>query len=227
MKNLYLVAIGILFVISTLQGCVYNVQMEVNPGFSKTTSGTAVPKQAQAVQAERPVWEVGYKWVYDRERPGSSGTRTRRVLREDTFEGIPCFVIKFGKNENYYTKDVLGYIASLRNGKVVSKRTAPQQFLAWPLRLGRQWQNVYTAERVQEGSSNDIDYRITVAKVENVTVPAGTFRSFKMEIRRSYNDELLAERWYSPKVKWWVKIISYVGSGTRPLEYRLKSYSIE
>jgi len=134
--------------------------------------------------------------------------------------------MKAGRSEYYYTKDVLGYLASKRRGRIRTQRDAPFQPLAWPLKVGRQWNNVFLFERVNEGTSFDIDYRIVLSKLEEVTVPAGKFKAFKIEVYRTYDRELLYEYWYSPKVKWYVKRIAYVGRGTRPREARLKSFNV-
>jgi len=214
------------------QACVPQ-QLVVNPGFGKkvasetATPKAQIPKLAEGPEAQKPIWEVGYMWKYDWKRPGRSGTVTREIIREDTFNGILCFVMKSGRTESYYTKDVLGYLASKRRGKIRTQRDAPFQPLAWPLKVGRQWNNVFLFERVNEGTSFDIDYRVVVSKIEEVTVPAGKFKAFKIEVYRTYDSELLYEWWYSPKVKWFVKKISHVGRGARPREARLKSYTVE
>jgi len=212
------------------QACVPQ-QLEINPGFGKKapseTPKTPIPKLAEGPEAKKPIWKVGYKWTYNWKRPGRSGIRTRRIIREDTFNGIPCFVMKAGRNEYFYTKDVLGYLGSKRRGKLRRQRDAPFQPFAWPLKVGRQWNNVYTFERVDEETSFDVDLRVVVSKLEEVTVPAGKFKTFKIEVYRSYDSELVSEWWYSPKVKWYVKWISYVGRGTRPREARLKSYTVD
>lgn len=213
------------------QACVAQ-QLEVNPGFGKkavletATPKAPVTKLAEGPEALKPIWKVGYKWKFEWENPdtGKSGTLTRRMIREETFNGIPCFVLKSGKSQLFYTKDVLGYLGRKRKGKVITKNTAPFQAFAWPLKVGRQWNNVYTREKPQDESSSDRDVRVVVAKLEEVTVPAGKFKAFKTERYSSYTGELLSEWWYSPKVKWYVKWIRY---GSSPREERLKSYTVD
>lgn len=232
MKKYFFSLIVVIVCSFIFQACVAQ-QLEVNPGFGKKVPSEAptpkapVTKLAEGPEAQKPIWEVGYKWKYEWKRPGRSGTLTREIIREDTFNGIPCFVMKAGRNEYYYTMDVLDYLASKRKGKIRTQKDALLQPLAWPLKVGRQWNNVYTTERVYEETSSDIDLRIVVSKLEEVTVPAGKFKTFKIEIYRTYDRELLYEYWYSPKVKWFVKRISYVGRGTRPREARLKSYTVD
>ena len=183
----------------------------------------AKPVTGPSVQAQKPEWKVGYWWEYSREQPGRSGTRTYEMVREDTFEGVPCYVIKRGRTEYFYTKDVLGDIARKRRGKLDSKRTPPYQLLSWPLEVGKEWRNTYLREKPQERSSRNFDYRLVVAKVEQVNVPAGTFEAFKIERYDFYSGDLRGESWYSPKVKWWVKRRLYQRDGVT--EYELLSFS--
>ncbi len=140
-------------------------QLEVNPGFGKIGSSATpkapVTKLTEGPEAQKPLWKVGYKWEYEWENPetGKSGTLTRIIIREDTSDGIPCFVVRVGKSQYFYTQDVLGLLTTRRRGKDVRKRSAPFQPLAWPLKVGRQWNNVYTREIPQEESSSDRDYQ--------------------------------------------------------------------
>ena len=211
--------------------CITYVQLETNPGFAgkvpPKASVTRIPKQGHAFQTEKPVWKVGFKWEYEWERPDSSGTLTRRILRTETFENVPCYVLKIRRSESFYTRDVLGLLATKTRGKVTVKRDAPFQPLAWPLYVGRSWKNVFTMERPQDESSSNFDNEVVVAKFEEVVVPAGKFKAFKIDVYRSFDGELMSEYWYSPQVKWFVKKISYKGRGSRPREERLISYSVD
>ena len=207
-------------------------QLEVNPGFAKkavseiATPKAPVTKLTEGREAQKPIWNVGYKWEYEWERPDMSCILTREIVREETFNGIPCFVMTVRGREVFITKDVLGRLATKRKGKVTRKRDAPIQPLAWPLKVGRQWANVFTFERPQEGATWDIDTRVVVTGFEEVVVPAGMFKAFKIEIYNSRGGNLRHEYWYSPKVKWFVKKITFSGRGSRQREERLKSYTI-
>ncbi len=232
MKRYFYTLIVVLAYSFIFQACVAQ-QLEVNPGFGKKApSETATPKApvtklAEGPEAQKPIWKVGYKWKYEWKRPDMSGTITRRIIREDTFDGIPCFVMRRGSSETFITKDVLGYLGNKRKGKVRIRRDAPLQPLAWPLKVGKKWNNVFTFERTQEGATWDIDTRVVVTGLEEVTVPAGKFKAFKIEIYNSYSGNLRFEFWYSPKVKWFVKRIDYIGRGSLPREARLKSYTLD
>ncbi len=176
------------------------------------------PVTGPSVKAQKPEWKIGYWWEYAWKRPGRSGTRTYEMVREDTFEGVPCYVIKRGRWEYFYTKNVLGDIARIREGKLESKRTPPFQRLSWRLEVGKEWRNTYLRERPQEGSSEKFDYRLVVTKIEEVKVPAGTFEALKIGRYKFYSGELQDEYWYSSKVKWFVKRRTYRREGVGETE---------
>ncbi len=185
----------------------------------------AKPVSDLTLKAEKTEWKIGNWWEYAWKRPDKSGTYTREVIREDTFEGTSCYVIKRGRREYYYTKDVLGYIARKSKGRVDRKRTPPMQLLSWPLEIGKEWENPYLLERPKEKTSVTVDRRLVVAKVEEVKVPAGTFKTFKIERYTSFSGKLFTEYWYSPKVKWFVKIRRYRRNGVRETE--LINYKVD
>jgi hypothetical protein len=81
----------------------------------------AKPISRAGVKAEKPEWKVGYEWRYAWKRPGRSGTYTREMIREDLFEGIPSYVVRVEKNEDYYPKDILGPLARMSRGKLAIK----------------------------------------------------------------------------------------------------------
>jgi 5-deoxy-D-glucuronate isomerase len=179
----------------------------------KLAQGETKPIAQTGVKAEKPEWKVGYEWRYAWKRPGGSGTFTRVLIREDKFENVPAYVVRVGKNEHFYVKENLGELATLSGGKIASKRSAPYQPVSWPLEVGKEWRNSYTRENIEEKSSETFDYRWSVSSVEELKVPAGIFEAFKIEGYNFYTGNLMAECWYSPKVKWFVKERIYQKKG--------------
>jgi hypothetical protein len=184
-----------------------------------------IESKLTVLKIDRPEWKVGDQWRYSWKRVGTSGTLTREVVREDTFAGVSSYVVRVGKNESFYTKDVLGLLATMSGGKVTLKRNAPYQPLSWPLEVGKEWKNSFTLERVEEKSSQTFNHRMVVAKVEEVKVPAGAYEAFKIEVYGDYSGNLLSEYWYSPQVKWFVRTRNYQQGGVR--EEELLSYKID
>jgi hypothetical protein len=163
--------------------------------------------EASPTGAERPEWSV------------------KEIVREESFEGVPAFVVKRGASEDFYTKDVLGLLGTMSGGRVTVKRSTPFQALAWPMEVGKEWTNSYVVQRADEKASESQENRVVVSKVERVTVAAGSFDAFKTEIYNARTGTLLNEYWYAPAVKWFVKSRVYNREGMR--EEQLSSFKLD
>lgn len=178
-----------------------------------------------ALKAQKPEWKVGYEWRYSWKGPAGSGTFTREIIREDTFEGVPCYVMRSGRNENFYVKEILGLLATMSRGRLTFKADVSYQILSWPLEVGKEWRNTYIRENIEEKSSQTFDFRIVVAKIEEVRAPAGIIEAFKIEVYGFHDGNLRSEFWYSPQVKWFVKERLYQERGV--LERELISFKVD
>ena len=120
MKRCGYILLLILGLLLVFQACA-SQPLEVNPGFSKkATSETKAPSNiGEGPEAPKPVWEIGYTWEYEWERPDSHGTFTQRIVGEEVFEGSLCFVLKSAGSEIFYTKNLLGEIGTKIRGKIV------------------------------------------------------------------------------------------------------------
>lgn len=183
------------------------------------------PAPPSAPKAERPDWRVGYAWRYSWADPSGAGTIAKEIIREDSFEGVPSFVVRRGASEDFYSKDVLGLLGTMSGGRITVKRSAPFQALAWPMEVGKEWINAYVVERAGEKSSDAQENRVVVSKIERVNVGAGTFEAFKTEIYNARTGTLLNEYWYAPAVKWFVKSRIYNREGVR--EEELTSFKLD
>lgn len=175
--------------------------------------------------AERPDWRAGNEWRYAWKTPRGNGTIIWTVIGNKPFEGVPSYVVRVGRNVNFYTKDALGLLATMSKGELVSKRNPPLQYLAWPLETGKEWKSVSLRENLQQKSSQTFDYQIMVADRVEVKVPAGAFEAFRIEVYGSHGGNLVTERWYSPEVKWFVKSRDYLQEG--PREEELVSFKVD
>lgn len=191
----------------------------------KKSLAQAKPTTRKDSIAEKPEWKIGYKWQYAWKAPGRSGTLDREIIREDTFEGVSSYVLRVGRNEHFYPKDALGFLATASKGKPISKRNPPDQYFSWPLEVGKERRNTYTRESLAEKSAQTFDYTVLIADIEQIKVPAGTFEAFKIEVYGFQNGLLVMERWYSPQVKWFIKHRTYLSNGVR--EEELTSFKVD
>jgi hypothetical protein len=97
----------------------------------------------------------------------------------------------------------------------------------WPLSIGKTYTKssvevISYMARGEENSSppSSRTLTITVDNIENVTVPAGTFKSLKIIVREG--DALAETRWYSDTVKNDVKRIDHQTAEV----FELTSYSV-
>lgn len=207
--------LALLLLLGALSGCAPTAV--VGPQAVETTRQPRIETRAGAptVKADRPEWKVGYEWQYSWKDHSGNGTLTKEIIREEPFAGVPSFVLKRAKGEDFYTKDILGLLGTMSGGRITVKRTAPFQALSWPLEVGKEWSNSYIAQRLEEKSSESLEHRVVVTKLEPVEVSAGTFDAFKIEIYNARTGTLLNEYWYAPEVKWFVRSRVYNREGVR------------
>ncbi len=177
--------------------------------------------------AEKPEWKVGYQWRYALQAPGLKGAAlvSNEVVREEVFEGVPAYVLSAGNKEYPHEKATLAVLATVSNGKVVIKNSPPSLTLAWPLEVGKRWQNQYTIQDVEDKQSAKINTEVIVGDFEIVRVPAGSFPAFRIETYTSPGGELISDQWYAPAVKWFVKSKFYREDGV--VEQGLAAFKLD
>ena len=162
------------------------------------------------IAMQKPNWTVGDQWVYAEKSPEARRTVVREVVREDVFQGLPSYVVKRDNEENFYTKETLGLIATMEEGKLTLRRDKSAQTFSWPLAVGKEWRNAYTEENLKNKSKDTIDLSMVVGTIEEITVPAGTFQAARIEVYDPKSGRLVFERWYSPQAKYYIKTRAYV-----------------
>lgn len=178
----------------------------------------AKPVARRDLKAQKPEWKIGDQWEYAQKLPGRRETFKREIIREDVIDGTPAYVVRVGKSENFYAKDLLAVQTTLQKGKVATRRNPPYQLFSWPLEVGKEWRNVFILENIEQKSSQTLDYQVVLADFEDVKVPARNFPSFKIEVYNSQNGRLESEHWYSAEAKWFIKERFYLSSGVREEE---------
>lgn len=179
---------------------------------------TAAVASAPSGPATTPVWQVGDEWQYAYKGPSDSGSFVWSVNRIESVDGVPHYVIRAGTREIFYRISDLPTGFERVDGVVVSRDTPPRLSFAWPLAVGKTWEQRYRQERPVDRSTTDRDCLYTVDAEETVTVPAGTFRTLKIIWRNKNTNALFYEMWYAPDVKQWVKIREVLSNGIRERE---------
>ncbi len=164
-----------------------------------------------------PVWETGHEWRFRWSSPRGSGTFTRRVIGEEMIGGVAYYVMRTGSREIFYSKDELAWLMERVEGVVEMQASPANRGFAWPLVVGKEWEERYQWENAAERSSEDRLRRYRVGALETVTVPAGSFQAFHV-VATAPIVRLTHEYWYSPKVKWIVKEKRYLSFGVQEME---------
>ena len=164
-----------------------------------------------------PIWNVGDKWVFDREGP-----------MEVTGRDAQCYSVKF--SGGIFPKDASGialFERSTLNVKYMLEgdqrkeyRGFRKKILNFPLTLGKQWKDLIQRDELISGYGGGMaacEYQETfrVFGWEEVEVRAGKFRAIKLEYKIESSrrgsvgwislGESKAWYWYSPEVKNFVK----------------------
>ena len=141
-------------------------------------------QEASLEPALVPVWKVGDTWSFRYESPAGNGTSVDVVLGVETVDGIECYVIRTGRFVVYAPKaNVAYYIRKDSTGNIVSRHVPPLPYYAWPMTVGKQWQESTTHELPQMRRTVVESATMSVEETERVTVPAGTFDTFKIVVR--------------------------------------------
>jgi len=181
---------------------------------------------ASSLRIEAPVWQRGDEWQYRWQAGTSKNFFVWTVNREETVDGTPAYVIKTdGTREIFYRKADIATMRETVEGRVVLAQTPPRLRYAWPLEVGKSWEQTRHEERPTENQATDRTDAATVEAEETVTVPAGTFTTLKLVYRDKANGQIRYEEWYAPAVKSWVLLRERLTSGLRVRE--LTSYSLK
>jgi hypothetical protein len=168
-----------------------------------------MPIDVSDSKADRPEWKVGYEWTYTFREPNRSGGYTTEVVREETYEGVPAYVLKTAKYEYFFTKDNMSFVAVSSAEGTHYKKDPPEPYFSWPLIKDKQWRNSYRFGIPKDRYWETVQTRLVVTAVEKVQVSAGSFLAFKIVHYDHITNKVIAERWYSPEVRWYVKQKEY------------------
>ena len=98
-------------------------------------------------------------------------------------------------------------IGTLGGGQAVLTETPDNGAYSWPLYTGKTWNVSYNRISAKLGRGFNIPRRVTVTAYENVAVPAGTFKAFRLDYTEGVPPFELGTYWYAPAVKLVVKSV--------------------
>ena len=177
-----------------------------------------------------PVWNVGDKWTYKSAR-GGIGIRQIVDIKED------LFIMKVSESQNLraYDKKTMNLKFLVEeSGKQVLVSNSFRKVLDFPIFVGKKWKDAVpgrTATKREVTFENEFQ----IEGVEEVTTPAGIFKTFKIYQKQTVSippgSNGWARYWYSPMAKNTVKIelekSSYWAGVTWPQDTELISYELK
>ena len=200
--------------------------------------------------ASLPTSHVGDQWVYNMTSGEDEFTWTEEITGEDVVDGVDCFIAQITYDPEYMgISEMTWYIDKATENPIVMEWSGEfdgnpytgrmeysYQFVGemWPIEVGNEawYSETMTYLIIVEG---EVVYRdesettgtYIVESIEEVTVPAGTFRCLKMV---SYDEEenIISTIWYSDIVKSQVKMVGIqMMDGEVDMTMELTSYSVQ
>ncbi len=171
-----------------------------------------VPCLAQSlVRAERPEVKLGDRFVY-RETDNLTGEQ-RETSMQVTAVTPDRIVVDMGRSTSgswTFTRD--WNLVERKTGDAVASVVTPYwPYFQFPLEVGKRWDIPFENEVMRPGKRHaKWQWKAHVVGVETVTVPAGTFQTFKIEAEgtftthagsRSWTGSHKDTLWYAPEVK--------------------------
>lgn len=189
-----------------------------------------------------PVLRAGSEWHY--QVAGSDRTLVCFVLDEDEVNGQDCWTFMRGlvPADSASRRVVISRVSKATffdleeayggfdewwgQSTWVVYSYAPPDASLFPLAAGKQLSVAVTTTTttaeftglVTDNETVTVVHTYRIEAVEEVTVPAGTFRCFKIRDTTSAGVET---RWYSDRVRFWVKTVDAAGTTTELTSYSL------
>lgn len=185
-------------------------------------------------KCDAPIWKVGDSWryIYDNKREWEY-----RVLGIEEFENRQIYVVEdlYGQYKKGFDTKTLQHKVNISPDR---KKVVPMTDWGWhfdfPLYVGKKWEKMVSGIDSASMQRNYV-YVYKVLSFEDVTVPAGTFKAFKVEReQRDFNQKtagasFVTYLWYSPDLKREVKFGYGPASGSWRITgqgYELKSFKL-
>jgi len=169
----------------------------------KTTGPTGISKE----KCDTPIWNAGDSWRYQYD---NGREWELKVLGIEDFQKTQIYIVEdvYGGYKKGFDIKTLQYIVDIApNGRKIVPMTDWALSFDFPFYVGKKWSKMVGGKDAA-GSQRDYLYAYKVVSFENITVPSGEFKAFKIEFLQE--DYLMSGAikmyiWYSPEVKMIVK----------------------
>lgn len=167
---------------------------------------TPAPSSGPIANAAFPAF--GTSWKYRDTLGDGSQSIATSTARPVSHRGRDYYGVSDGASLTLRDPSDFNVVMRLQDDKEVMRMAPSAGTYSWPLWVGKAWTITYSYDDFERGRSwNRVDRTWRVTAYEDVTVPAGTFKAFKMESLPGANDGVTSVIWYSPEAKLPVKSI--------------------
>jgi hypothetical protein len=215
--------------LAVVMSCAFAFGCASQSGHENETAPVAVAPATSALPqsaVDAPALKVGDVWV---DRIGGKNREFKIDSEHDGLFDVSFWGTQMTTDQNL---NVLIYRSLTEEGSPPSKLDEPDAWFGFPFYPGKIWNETYTWRTLETapitGTSN------LTGKVigwEEVAVPAGKFRTLKVEVaRRSFgkggmHDEMNMTYWYAPEVRRFVKL-DYYSNWEGTVQTELVSYKL-
>jgi len=235
--------------ITALNSTLQNVQAELSSTQTQLTDTQALLAEAQAelMPGRVPILHVGDWWIMEFVFNETTYTLTQNI----TGEGPDYYVIYQEYNPPYQgrsnmTQQVDKSTTNPIWGQGQSEYTYDNTTITYtynitffytyyggvqfPMIVGKEFNmtEIMTYTMTMDNTTYTYEYNTSyvskVETIESVTVPAGTFTCFKINMWNATSGDLIYTAWYSDEAKTWVKYVDYTTTPETTAE--LKDYSV-
>jgi hypothetical protein len=216
-------------IVVILAGCASMERRQAQRGAAAspvTSPAASVPATPITGPMAAPTWRPGYEWSYRWESPRGKGTFVWAVDRVEMVDGAEYYVVKSGqRREIFWRKSDFLLRMDKVDGAVEQRQTPITPWTMWPLIPGQAWTMHYREQRPADRQTGERKRTCKVEGEEDVTVPAGTFRTLRITCTDDHSGRLVQEIWYGAQVKHWVRERSHLSDGVQ--ERELLNYRVD
>jgi hypothetical protein len=179
-------------------------------GATLLTAGCAADTAKQAAAQEvvtRPEWRVGDRWAFKRTTlSGASAVVTHQVVGA-TMEGYTVRVVGLAAEvTRQWTSDLHLSREAFGDGATV-RYEPPASYFTWPLKPGATWDQAFQYSDGRNDGRYTNTWKVSEG-IEAIDTVAGRF--YVLRVERWSGTQRLESYWYSPRVRYWVRLEDYL-----------------
>ena len=177
--------------------------------FSSCSPNDASSKNPSGKLTKANWYKVGNEWNYESTYFGKTRKRVHKIIETRDVDGVKCYVVETSEDGkaiqlNHYhvdEKGVANYLRIFPGKDTRLKFNPPQVTLSLPLTAGKSWE-----WKGKFNGMNDGTFNFNAETMEDVSVPAGKFKAFKvvmkgiLEIGGGKKAETEMTQWYAQDV---------------------------